>query len=91
MGQVILRAFHLDRACRPISEMTCVDTPICRCWCTFGPQRSLRFRSACRLGEANNPEWKTEAFGADCALVLPRGSTSAPAPLRFRPGFDMRC
>ena len=56
----------------PISRTTSAATPTCRCWCgwcaratRYVPDRLLRAEDfADKLGEANNPAWKTVAFDA---------------------------
>jgi nitrate reductase alpha subunit len=81
MGHVILREFHLDRQV-PYFEDYCRRTPTCRCWCAGRAGRPAGARAAAarvglrrRLGEDNNPDWKTVAIDEKTGeIVVPNGS-----------------
>jgi nitrate reductase alpha subunit len=81
MGHVILREFHLDRVTPYFQDYVrrYTDLPmlvrLVRQGEAYVPERLLRADDfVAGLGEANNPEWKTIAFDADGAPVVPRGS-----------------
>ena len=81
MGHVILREFHLDRSVGYFDDYVrrYSDLPmlvrLVRQGAHYVPERLLRADDFAEgLGEANNPAWKTVAFDADGAVVVPRGS-----------------
>ncbi|HIP23686.1 MAG TPA: nitrate reductase subunit alpha, partial [Rhodobacteraceae bacterium] len=90
MGHVILREFHLDRQCEYFEDYTrkYSDFPmLVRLEEKDGkliPGRFLRADDvAGKLGQKNNPEWKTLAWdGKSDALVVPNGT------MGFRWGED---
>ncbi|NOR61461.1 MAG: nitrate reductase subunit alpha [Rhodobacteraceae bacterium] len=90
MGHVILREFHLDRQCEYFEDYTrkYSDFPMLVCLeekdGKLIPGRFLRADDvAGKLGQKNNPEWKTLAWdGKSDALVVPNGT------MGFRWGED---
>ncbi len=92
MGHVVLREFHVDRQtapfrdyCRSNTDMPMLVRLVERDG-FFVPDRLLRASDFTdRLGEDNNPDWKTVAIDdADGSLVAPTGS------IGFRWGEDGR-
>ena len=82
MGHVILREFHLDRQvawfddyCRRFTDMPLL-VRLAKRGDRYVPDRYLRASDfADRLGQSNNPEWKTVAVDeATGAVVCPQGS-----------------
>ncbi|WP_276808308.1 nitrate reductase subunit alpha [Castellaniella defragrans] len=82
MGHVILKEFHLagksayfDRYCRQYTDMPFL-VRLVRQGDRYVPDRKLRAADfADRLGQDNNPEWKTVACDQDTGeLIVPQGS-----------------
>jgi len=82
MGHVILREFHLDRQvawfddyCRRFTDMPLL-VRLAKRGDRYVPDRYVRASDfADRLGQSNNPEWKTVAVDeATGAVVCPQGS-----------------
>jgi nitrate reductase alpha subunit len=82
MGHVVLREFHLDRQvpwfddyCRRFTDLPLLVKLVARGG-RYVPDRYLRASDlADRLGQANNPDWKTVAIDeASGAPVCPQGS-----------------
>jgi len=82
MGHVILKEFHLagksayfDRYCRQYTDMPFL-VRLVRQGDRYVPDRKLRADDfADRLGQDNNPEWKTVACDEDTGeLIVPQGS-----------------
>jgi nitrate reductase alpha subunit len=82
MGHIVLREFHLDRQvpwfddyCRRFTDLPLLVKLVARGG-RYVPDRYLRASDlADRLGQANNPDWKTVAIDeASGAPVCPQGS-----------------